>query len=52
MNKDKQINVRLTKEQYYLIEEQTKKFNFASISEYLRFAALNIKIEIKLINKD
>lgn len=51
-NKDKQINIRLTEEQYNLIESHMKILNFASISEYLRFAALNIKIEFKSVNKE
>jgi hypothetical protein len=44
--KEKQVNIRLTEEQYSEIEEKSKQSSFSSISEYLRYAALNKNPEI------
>lgn len=48
MLKEKQINIRLTELQYTKLEEQMKKYNYTSISEYLRFVGLNAVIETKI----
>lgn len=45
-SKDKQVNVRLTEEQYKEIEKRMKKYNFTSISEYLRFVATNVNVSV------
>lgn len=50
-SKDKQVNIRLTEEQYNKIEKRMKKYNFTSISEYLRFVGVNAEIDIN-IRKD
>jgi predicted DNA binding CopG/RHH family protein len=50
-NKDKQINIRLTDEQFVEISKRATEFGFVSMSEYLRFAGLNIKIKIEEIAK-
>ncbi len=48
-SKEKQVNIRLTEEQYKLIEDKLKLYKFASMSEYLRFVGLNANIEVKVV---
>jgi hypothetical protein len=48
--KDNEIRIRLTSEDKELIEAQSKKFGFVSISEYLRYIGKNctdVKIKFK-----
>jgi predicted DNA binding CopG/RHH family protein len=46
--KDKQVNIRLTPEQYNEIEQRMKIYKFTSISEYLRFVGTNANIDINV----
>jgi hypothetical protein len=42
------LHVRVTKNEKSIIENNTMKYNFRSVSEYLRFLALNEwNIEVK-----
>lgn len=41
--KDNEIRIRLTSEDKQKIEENSKKFGFLSISDYLRYVGKNIK---------
>jgi hypothetical protein len=41
--KDNEIRIRLTSEDKELIENNSKKFGFVSISEYLRYIGKNTK---------
>lgn len=40
-NKDSSIHFRVTSKQKKLIEQKAKEFNFNSMSEYLKFVAIN-----------
>lgn len=44
--KDKQVNIRLTKEQHDEIEKKAKKSNFSTTSEYIRYTGLNYIPEV------
>jgi hypothetical protein len=50
-SKDKQVNIRLTDEQYNEIEKRMKKYNFTSISEYLRFVGTNAQVKVDIGDK-
>lgn len=50
-NKDKQVNIRLTEEQYAEIEKRMKEYNFTTISEYLRFVGTNADVIVKIKGK-
>jgi hypothetical protein len=41
--KDNEIRIRLTSEDKKTIEENSKKFGFLTVSEYLRYVGKNIK---------
>lgn len=45
MSKKLGINIRVTEEEKKKIESNAKNHNFISISEFLRFAGMNIKIK-------
>lgn len=45
--KDRQVNIRLTEEQYAEMTVRANVLGFVSMSEYLRFAGLNIKVKIE-----
>lgn len=45
MRKTKVVNIRITEEELKLIEQKTKESNFRSISEFIRYIALNYKKE-------
>ena len=48
--KDLKIMIRINEEDKKLIEENSKKFGFVSVSEYLRYIGKNckeVKVEIK-----
>jgi len=47
-SKDKQVNIRLTEEQYKVIECKMKKYYFTTISEYLRFVGLNADVKVNI----
>jgi len=47
-SKDRQVNIRLTEEQYKEIECKMKKYYFTTISEYLRFVGLNANVEVNV----
>jgi predicted DNA binding CopG/RHH family protein len=47
-SKDKQVNIRLTEEQYNEIEQRMKIYKFTSISEYLRFVGTNANIDVNI----
>lgn len=41
------INIRVTKEEKHQLEKNYKKYNFISLSDYLRFIGLNADIGVK-----
>jgi len=48
MKKIENLRIRLTEIEKQVLEKKAKDFNFASLSEYLRFIGLNCKeIQIK-----
>ena len=47
--KNKQINVKISEEEKEIIEKKAKIYNFTTISEYVRFVALNSIIEVTSI---
>lgn len=50
MKKDLKIIIRINEEDKTLIESNSKKFGFVSVSEYLRYIGKNckeVKVEIK-----
>ena len=47
-SKDKQVNIRLTEEQYNEIEKRMEVYKFTSISEYLRFVGTNANIDVTM----
>lgn len=47
--KDNEIRMRLTSEDKEIIEENSRKFGFVSVSEYLRYIGKNcIEVNIKI----
>jgi hypothetical protein len=48
--KDKSIIIKVSEEQHAIIKEKSKELGFDTMSEYLRYLALNTK-EIKRIIK-
>ena len=40
------LTVRCTEEEYHKIEQKTKEANIKSLSEYVRFVALNAEITV------
>jgi hypothetical protein len=49
MNQRNNLHIRLTNEEKKKIEENSIKFGFHTMSEYVRFIALNVKnITIKI----
>ena len=46
INKNKQLNIKLSKEEYDQIIKKSTELKFNSISEYARFVLLNSKIEV------
>ena len=50
--KEKQINIRLTEYQYKDIVTRANELGFVSVSEYMRFAGLNIKVKIQEVVKE
>jgi hypothetical protein len=44
--KDKSIIIKVSADQHTLIKEKSKEFGFETMSEYLRYLALNTK-EVK-----
>ena len=48
MSKKNDLHIRLNEQEKQKIDENSKKFGFHTISEYVRFIALNVKeIDIK-----
>jgi hypothetical protein len=47
-NKEKQVNIRLTIEQYENIKRKMKNYNFASMGEYFRFVGLNAIVTVNM----
>ena len=48
VKKDKtRLNFWISKNEKKTIEEKAKQYNFISVSEYLRFVALNSEIKVK-----
>ena len=50
MNKKESIYFRVTPEEKEKIEQKKKSLGFESLSDYLRFVALNATIEVKIEN--
>ena len=50
IEKTEQINIKITKLEKEKIEQQAKKYKFASVSEFLRFVALNSNIIVESKN--
>ena len=49
MNQRNNLHIRLNDEEKKKIEENSKKFGFHTMSEYVRFIALNVKeVDIKI----
>lgn len=48
--KDKSIIIKVSEEQHATIKEKSKEFGFDTMSEYLRYLALNTK-EIRRVIK-
>ena len=52
MGQTENIHIRLTKEQKDKIENNSKKYTFSNVSEFMRFVSLNITdIEVKIESK-
>jgi hypothetical protein len=51
MNKKKGINIRVTDEEKQQLEANSKKYNFISLSDFLRFVGLNTKITTEAKNE-
>jgi hypothetical protein len=50
MSKSDMLHVRVNKDEKEILESKTRKWNFRSVSEFLRFVGLNCKnidMEIK-----
>lgn len=47
IDKNKQINIKISDHEKSIIEKKSKTYGFASISEYVRFVSLNSTIEVK-----
>lgn len=45
--KNKQINIKLSKEELSEIKHKSKLLKFATVSEYVRFVILNASVEVK-----
>ena len=45
--KNKQLNIKISDKEKEIIENKAKMYNFATVSEYIRFVALNSTIETK-----
>jgi hypothetical protein len=46
ITKNKQVNVKYSLEEKKIIEYLSKKYGFATISEYIRFTSLNTEIKV------
>ena len=51
IDKNKQINIKISSREKEIIEQKSKKYGFCTISEYVRFVSLNSIIEV-IIKKD
>lgn len=51
MTKRLQINIDVTEEEKKKIQENTAKYGFRSVAEYLRMVGINATVEVK-INDD
>jgi uncharacterized protein YozE (UPF0346 family) len=45
--KDKQVNMRLSQEQYDEIIKRMQMYNFTCVSEYLRFVGTNAQFKVE-----
>jgi len=50
--KDVLVNFLVSREDKKKMEEKAKGYNFASLSEYIRFVGLNSEIKVKSEKKD
>lgn len=51
IQKDKQVNIKLSNIEKKIIEKKSKKYGFATISEYMRFVSLNSEIKVTIGDK-
>lgn len=51
IQKDKQVNIKLSNGEKNVIEKKSKRYGFATISEYMRFVSLNCEIKVTIGDK-